>query len=769
MHRTHLHHLGRRGRGNRRRRLAAVTIAAGMLATACSSDHVDGPGWAGGTGEMAMGDGLVTFDACDELTDWIASEGAPAVASLVGSDAWAMGDDVVFEEVGGSISSARDGGAADGPVPSFAPASPSSAAGEADQGPTPTYSATNNQEVAADEPDTVKTDGRRIVAIHGEQLEVLDATATGPVARGTVQVPVGSTLLLDGDRVLVLSAASGDGPVPMGRSSSEILPYGSGETTVLLVDLADPDQPRVLDRRTIEGAHVASRLIDGVAHVVVTAQPKPVDLVVPTGPGARDAAERANREVLAETDPQDWLPGIRGGDGSDLLGCEDVAHPAEFSGPGTTTVITIDPTDGLEDLSATAVLADTQTVYASGARLYLATQRWVDVSSSEVRPEFGGALTTELHALQVGAGGTSFLGSGSVPGHLLSQFSLSEHDGVLRVAVTEGSSCCGGGSSESSVRTLAVRDGSLVELGSVSGIGRGEEIYAVRFLGNVGYVVTFRQTDPLYTIDLSDPARPRVVGELHIPGYSSYLHPIGDGRLLGIGQDGTESGQLTGAQVSLFDVSDLSDPQRLAMHRLGDASTAAEHDHHALLWWPAEDLVVLPTESWGPGSFSGALLLRVTDGAITEVGRIRNDGTGVVPLVPETTTTTAPPTTGPPDTTTPDTTVPPDTTTPDTTVPDTTVPDTTVPDTIVPVMPPPPPPDEDLAVAMQDEIAGGRAAVEEVDPIAGAAVPPIDDSSAWVPVITRSLVVGDLLYTFSDAGVAATHLPTLTKAAWLPW
>ena len=120
----------------------------------------------------------------------------------------------------------------------------------------------------------------------------------------------------------------------------------------------------------------------------------------------------------------------------------------------------------------------------------------------------------------------------------------------------------------------------------MDGLGKGERIFAVRFLGDVGYVVTFRQTDPLYTLDLARPEAPRVVGELKIRGYSAYLHPIGEGLLLGVGQDATAAGGRLGAQVSLFDVSNLARPVRLHQRLLGDGGTSeVEWDHHAFLWW----------------------------------------------------------------------------------------------------------------------------------------------------------------------------------------
>jgi hypothetical protein len=145
----------------------------------------------------------------------------------------------------------------------------------------------------------------------------------------------------------------------------------------------------------------------------------------------------------------------------------------------------------------------------------------------------------------------------------------------------------------------------------------------VRFIGPVGYVVTFRQTDPLYTIDLSDPASPRVVGELKIPGYSAYLHPVGDGLLLGIGQDATEAGRRTGAQASLFDVSDPAQPRRLDQVALGHGSSSVEFDHHAFLWWEPRGLAVLPLQTYDPVYSSVAVGLSVDrDRGLGETGRI---------------------------------------------------------------------------------------------------------------------------------------------------
>ena len=219
---------------------------------------------------------------------------------------------------------------------------------------------------------------------------------------------------------------------------------------------------------------------------------------------------------------------------------------------------------------------------------------------------------------------TRYRSSGAVPGVLLNQWSLSERNGILRVATTEQPVWLGGPQTEStsSVITLAERGDTLVQLGRVSGLGKGERIYSVRFVGDTGYVVTFRQVDPLYTLDLSVASRPVVRGELKIRGYSAYLHPVGEDLLLGIGQDATDEGRVLGAQASLFDVSDLRRPRRLAVHRLGSSWSEAESDHRAFLWWSRTQTAVLPLQEARSTPFAGAVGLRVNRGGITELGRV---------------------------------------------------------------------------------------------------------------------------------------------------
>jgi hypothetical protein len=161
----------------------------------------------------------------------------------------------------------------------------------------------------------------------------------------------------------------------------------------------------------------------------------------------------------------------------------------------------------------------------------------------------------------------------------------------------------------------------LEQIGQVGGLGQGEQIFSVRYVGNTAYVVTFRQTAPFYVVDLSSPTDLVVRGELKIPGVSTYLHPISDSLVLGVGQDADSRGFQTGSKVSLFDVSDPADPRELDVWTIPGANSDAEFDHRAFLWWEATSTAVLPLVSWND-QFAGAVVLNVTADGIEEQGRI---------------------------------------------------------------------------------------------------------------------------------------------------
>lgn len=517
----------------------------------------------------------------------------------------------------------------------------SAPAGEAK---TPGFSGTNVQETGVDEPDIVKTDGITMFAVSGSTVQALDVGGGSVSKRGSITVPgTGGQLLLAGDRLLVIGAgdAPGTSKVVYPGEASMAVPDQAPQGVVLtLLDVSDPSAMTVVETLRLEGTLVSARITDRSVRVVISTPPELPAVAPPAGGGIVNEiiTTMQNRGALAETDPEAWLPTYavdragQPGEERPLVECADVSRPAAFSGLGMVTVATLDLNKGVTPVDTDAIQTDGQIVYGSQDSLYVATTRWSGVTITS--PEADARPKTEIHRFDTSAGdSTEYRGSGEVDGHLLSQWSMSEHEGVLRVASTQDAiwSDTTTTESESYVTTLDVGAGGLTPRARVGGLGRGERIYAVRFMRNTGYVVTFRQTDPLYVIDLSDPGHPRMRGELIIPGYSAYLHPVSEGFLLGVGQDADGGGRVEGTQVSLFDVSDPAAPQRVAQRTFPGSWSEAESNHHAFLHWPATGLTVIPMQGANAdGAFtSRAVAMTVKPGEdIREMGTIVHPQSG---------------------------------------------------------------------------------------------------------------------------------------------
>ncbi|MFI6978009.1 beta-propeller domain-containing protein [Embleya sp. NPDC050154] len=579
----------------------------------------------------------------------------------------------------------------------------------------PEHSTTNTQEQGVDEPDLVKTDGRRVLTVAGGRLNVVDV-ATHRVT-GTLDVPGAraTDLLLSGDRALLILGGTTNLPKSKGGSgkmapipgdpggSSAIVP--GNRARFVLVDLTAA--PRLIGDLSVDGGYVDGRQIGSTARIVVRSQPR---LKLPA-----DRSPAKAKDLIQRSTASDWLPQFTlaaGGrtDSGNLVGCDRVSRPQAkpgdpgHTGTATLSVLSFDLTRDLDKGDPVTVAADVDHVYASQANLYLATTSTQRSVSSESKVVGGGppTTTTTINQLDISGKGTpKLVGTGVVSGSMVNEYAMSEHAGNLRVATTlsagdptiprsapsdlplpRGNAGTSGAipdrgvpgstpgaiapsdptdagpnppldvqppiaprsASESVVTVLARSGDRLNPIGRVGGLGRTERIMGVRFAGPIAYVVTFRQTDPLYTLDLSDPRNPKAVGELKINGYSAYLHPIADGRLIGVGQDATDTGRRLGTQVSLFDVSTLANPTRVAQVAVPGANSQAEQDAHAFLYWPKDGTVVVPvngsySSSTRPqiapgekspmagGSF--ALVLRIEGSRIVEVGRVTHPGSTI--------------------------------------------------------------------------------------------------------------------------------------------
>jgi uncharacterized secreted protein with C-terminal beta-propeller domain len=483
-------------------------------------------------------------------------------------------------------------------------------------------SQTNVQEEGVDEPDIVKSDGRRIFAVAGGRLHAIDARSEAPELLGSIELETGAgELLLHRDRLLVISYVWQAVPVEGAQFAPDVVYPGMPATVIAEIDVSDPTAMRVVRTETVDGSYVSARQNGATARIVLTSPPAALEY------GGAALRSRARGWL-----PRATLENRRTGRERTrrLSSCRRVRRPRVFAGLDTLTVLSVDMRRGLPAVDVDALMTGGQTVYASDDGLYVATQRFVSPPDTPEAPP--PELKTAIHRFDVSEpGATRYRASGEVAGYVLSQFALSERAGVLRVASTESPVWWRGAAREESqsyVTTLKESGDVLLPLGRVGGLGRGERIFGVRFLADVGYVVTFRQTDPLYTVDLAQPSDPRVAGELKIRGWSAYLHPVGDGLLLGVGQDATDEGAQLGSQLSLFDVGDLARPVRLSRHRVGGSgsSSEVEYDHHAFLWWASSRLAVLPVGLHGGSDpFVGAIGFRVARSGIGEVGRVAHD------------------------------------------------------------------------------------------------------------------------------------------------
>jgi hypothetical protein len=339
-----------------------------------------------------------------------------------------------------------------------------------------------------------------------------------------------------------------------------------------------------------------------------------LDFSFPDGAFGQLRARLRNRALVRETTLTDWLPSV---DGTPLVDCADVAVPEDRDvALGTTTLLAVDPAAPTER-TTTAVATDSDTAYFSSDRFYLAAAApqwgWVDCMDCRWAPPAASG-TTPIFAFALDGTTATYVASGEVEGTIADRWSMDAVGGSLRVAVGPSSET----GNYNSVVTLREEGADLVEDGRVDDLGIGEEIKSVRWFDDLAIVVTFRQTDPLYAVELTDPSAPQLLGELKIPGFSEYLHPLGEHRLLGMGQDATTDGVTRGAQAALFDVTDLAAPRQLDVVRYEPGTQAgAATDPRQLTWLPDRRTVLTVVSQGWTGTTGWVSVLSLADGTMS--------------------------------------------------------------------------------------------------------------------------------------------------------
>lgn len=451
---------------------------------------------------------------------------------------------------------------------------------------------TNVQHAGVDEADLVKTDGTWVYAISGGKLVVSKAW---PIEEAT-QV---ATLDVDGtavglylrDTTVVVISTLADGESPEAYSGFDAKKgdagWRNGDATVVTVfDVSDARAIEPIRETYTTGVLRESRLIDNTLYVVTTEEV-----------GDKGVKDDIDGEYF-DSNALRWLSvrfdNVAGADGTwesssePACRCKDVYAPAGGSESTVTNVLSLDLDAPTSDFQGSGIVGPAGVVYASPTSLYLAsTAAPVEDPLSDFE---SGSLRTDVHKFDLEGKKPAYLASTSVRGVIPDRFGLSEHDGVLRMALMDTAELSSG------VTTLTTEGDTFVELDHVGGLAPGETMTAARFHGDLGYLVTYvERKDPLFALDLSDPENIQVGGDLSISGWSDYLHPMADrGKLLAVGTDfdfwGDE--ELT---VSIFDVTDPTWPRLQERHSLGKAESEASVGHHAFTYDPTTGFLSIPS------------------------------------------------------------------------------------------------------------------------------------------------------------------------------
>jgi inhibitor of cysteine peptidase len=482
------------------------------------------------------------------------------------------------------------------------------AAGDAESS-SPGHSETNNQVQGVDEGDIAKTDGAYIYQVMNQKLVISKAVPAKDM-KVVSSIPFDHDiqprhLYMGKDKIVVI----GESWSHEGRETNEkMIPRPiNGSSTVMIYDISNKEKPSLIRTVEVEGQYMTSRKINGTLYFVSNLYPD---------------------YWLADKNPEtDLRPRVKDsleGEGAKPIPPDSISYFPQSNQPDFTMISALDIEDPKADLNVQSYLGSGNSIYMSRENLYIAVEKFGDKESWD-------ASSTEVYKFAVDDSKITYKASGQVPGRVLNQFSMDEHEGYFRIATTDGEVW---NDEKPSLNALYILDSNMKKTGEVAGLARGERIYSVRFMGDRAYIVTFKQVDPLFVIDTADPENPEVLGELKIPGFSTYLHPIDENHLIGFGfdtkimDDGKSFNKeprivRNGMKISLFDITDFNHPKESDTEIIGGSGTHSYllEDHKALFHEPSRHLYGFPISVYHDkkGSeyeqvfdYQGALLYEIT-------------------------------------------------------------------------------------------------------------------------------------------------------------
>ncbi len=466
------------------------------------------------------------------------------------------------------------------------------------------YSTTNVQVEGVDEADVVKTDGEYIYQVNNDRIVVAKAypademQITG-VLDFTKDNFTPQEMYLSGNLLVAIGSYYEEIDVkkrlePQVEDRMYIKPHYNQKNSVkaIVCDISDKADIKQIREVEIEGNYISSRMIGSVLYMVSNNYPNiyyafDSDLEIPT-PFYRDS--KVSEDYIKIEYPQ-----IR-----------------YFPDSVESNYMMVAAFDTKKDEKANihTYLGSGENIYVSNENLYVAVTDYKydaviynnkivspQLDRRAIAPVYKDNRETEVYKFSLDGSKMTYLNKGSVPGLILNQFSMDENDGYFRIATTTGD--VWGTGENVSGNNLYILDDTMNICGKIEDIAKGEQIYSVRFMGDRGYIVTFKTVDPLFVIDLKDPSKPKILGALKIPGYSDYLHPYDENHIIGFGKDTIETsggGFYMGMKLALFDVSDVSNPIQKFSEVIGDRGTDSEllRNHKALLFSKEKNLLAFP-------------------------------------------------------------------------------------------------------------------------------------------------------------------------------
>ena len=485
------------------------------------------------------------------------------------------------------------------------------------------YSETNTQVKGVDEADIVKTDGKNIYYVvkeyNGYGIAIINVNTNEKVNKieydNNEIYP--SEIFLYKDKLIVIGNRYQNNKTVIEETETTSKRYleltdvayiGNSMTTIVVYDVSDVLNIKEIRKVEIEGNYISSRMIEENIYVI----------------SSKDLYQYYYGSLREDELQSRYLDTAI----SDDLICKDYKDIYYFPESEESNYLNIASfnVNNLEDANLKTFLGAGSDVYCSENNLYITKTNWNYKMIED--------STAETSIYKISLNGTKLVleAETKIPGMIINQFSLDEYNGNLRIAVTKYNN----NSSEDTSNNLYILDSKLSVIGSIENMAEGEEIYSVRFMGNKGYIVTFKQVDPLFVIDLSNPINPSVVGELKIPGYSSYLHPYDENHIIGIGYNTTETSYGStvndGIKLSMFDVSDPTNPIEIFNTVIGDkhTNTSATYDHKAVMFSKEKNIIAIPIVQYNRKYESKAVIYNIDfENGFNQLGEIEEESDNI--------------------------------------------------------------------------------------------------------------------------------------------